>query len=823
MVASLWVQAALEQGEPPIIVACSTNNQAVTNILDSFAATASPGGSSPFADRWLPDLTSYGLYLPSQGKFGTSKYQAAAPGKPKWQGLPEETENSRYLTRAQANFLEKARSALPEAEIQNVTDAVRGLHQRMTQVQGQIAGFIAEARTVETFRREHGVFGHEAAKRHIQEEESGNVPSLRGQEELHAEVLAALESIPFFEDLLSFLPWIRDRRDRRLAMPFRRRHLEPPPQGDILGSLVEGLKETRAGLEKIREWKEMENLLAGSLRVLGSDPLDDLGRILDPLDLLRHRLFLLAGRYWEGRWLQEMSRLTGPGQNLHAQSRRACEARFRRFSMLTPCMVATFHQAAKVFRYWDPESRVELPLFSTLDLLIVDEAGQTSPDVGSAAFALAKRALVVGDIHQIEPVWSILPMVDFANLRACGITPPDDEDGEDTAAFRACRGSVMLQARCATALNREGERGLLLTEHRRSVPEVIRYCNELVYGGQLQALRPSQANRVLPALGWAHVTSGATSDGGSRINLGEAVAIADWLDRHRRQLEERYGCPIGEIVAVITPFVAQRGALETAFRKQGLANVQAGTVHAFQGAERPVVLFSPVYSLADAPRTLFFDAGPSLLNVAVSRAKDSFLVFGDLRLFDSEKVHLPSGKLAALLFESPDNEITDVETAQHLKDQAGVRRIATLEDHRAALKRALEGSTKRVLIVSPFLSINAVEADAVPAAVAAARARGAQVCVVFSRDLSSPTAAKTRKAIEALEQAGAEVKALRRIHSKTLAVDEKWMVEGSFNWLSASRDEEGVFQRHEASFLCNGPGVQKLIQDAWREIQQIRA
>ena len=36
VVGSLWAQAAIEGGEPPIILASSTNNQAITNILDSF-------------------------------------------------------------------------------------------------------------------------------------------------------------------------------------------------------------------------------------------------------------------------------------------------------------------------------------------------------------------------------------------------------------------------------------------------------------------------------------------------------------------------------------------------------------------------------------------------------------------------------------------------------------------------------------------------------------------------------------------------------------------------------------------------------------------
>ncbi|HEX4960747.1 MAG TPA: AAA domain-containing protein [Thermoanaerobaculia bacterium] len=823
VVASLWVQAALAGAEPPVIVACSTNNQAVTNVLDSFAAAASTAGENPLAGRWLPELASYGLYLPSQARLGRSSYQEAAPGYPAWQGLPEIMETPRYLGAAEPFFLGKARAALAGTQSGSVADAVAELHRRMSAVQSRIQEVIAHARAVDSCRREHGMATYESALRFIGNEEAALRSALTDQEALYAEVLAALAGIPFWEDMLSFLPPIRKRRALRLSFPFLQRHLEPPAQGgaDFAQAVSRQVKtavdQTRTRLDKLTHWRQSEDLLAARLAEIGAGPMDDLRQVLDLLDGLRYQAFLLAGRYWEGRWLLEMTKLIDSGQKLTAQSRAACEARLRRFSMLTPCMVATFYQAPKVFIFYDGATRQELPLISFMDLLIVDEAGQVTPEVGAATFALAKQALVVGDVHQIEPVWSVLPVVDDGNLKASGIALPQDEESEDAKAFRACCGSVMLLGRRATATTREGERGLFLSEHRRSVPEVIRFCNELVYGGRLQPLRSSKKDRVLPPLGWAHVTATATADGGSRVNLGEAQVIADWIDRHRRQLEEHHQRPISEIVAVITPFVAQKGALDRAFRSLKLTGVQAGTVHAFQGAERPVVLFSPVYGLADAPKTLFFDVGSNLLNVAVSRARDSFLVFGDLRVFDATRTVLPSGKLAALLFESQDNEITDVESAQHLKGKSGIQRLAGLSEHRAALRRALDRGKERILIVSPYLSIHAVEADDVPSAVIAAKARGARVCVVFSRDLSSPSTPKTRRAIESLEQAGAEVKASRRIHSKTLAVDDGWIAEGSFNWLSASRDEDSSFQRHEASILYEGPDVKELVQAAWRE------
>lgn len=47
----------------------------------------------------------------------------------------------------------------------------------------------------------------------------------------------------------------------------------------------------------------------------------------------------------------------------------------------------------------------------------------------------------------------------------------------------------------------------------------------------------------------------------------------------------------------------------------------------WQGAERNVIIFSSVYGSEEG--CYFINSNKSLMNVAVSRAKDSFLVFGD--------------------------------------------------------------------------------------------------------------------------------------------------------------------------------------------------
>jgi hypothetical protein len=825
VVASLWVEAALsEKASPPIIMACSTNNQAVTNILDSFgAATASEAGN-PWADRWLPRLTSYGLYFPSQARLSnpeSQRFQKATRSRSVWIGLPEIMENGDYVRQAEPEYLAKAGDALKDPGLRTLESAARKLHSVLVETHQALVHWIEDTCQNAMSRSQQGCATFAAAMAHVQREKDEATAARADQENLHAEILAALQTVTFWEDLLSFLPPIRERRNRRLTLPFLRRNQQPPTVTslDLAKSLPEltrnNLEKIRARLEAAEAWGTREERLAARLAALGSGPLDDLSRSLDVLDHLRRRLFLIAGRYWEARWLIEMKALLSSGRNVQAQSRDACESRFRRFAMLTPCMVSTFHNVPKIFDYFDAATRKPLPLFETIDLLIVDEAGQVSPEIGAATFALAKRALVVGDVHQIEPVWGIPPFVDSANLREAGIEPPSDDENEETWAFRASQGSLMSLARCATAFTCRNDRGLFLSEHRRCVPEVIRFCNELVYRGRLNPLRPSETRPLLPPLGWAHITSSAVMDGGSRCNPGEAQVIADWLLRHQGELEKRYDGHLENIVAVITPFSAQRVVLDKAFREAGL-KLRAGTVHTFQGAERRVVLFSPVYSFADSPKSLFFDMGPNLLNVAVSRAQDSFLIFGDMRVLDPARDTLPSGKLARLAFESEDGEITDVESAQHLRSKGRTFRISTLEEHRAALRKALEESTKRVLIVSPYLTKNAIQADEIPNVLKAAKERGVRVCIVYSKYLNSrPDLAA--QAADLLSKAGAEIKVASRMHSKTLAVDGSRIIEGSFNWLSARREEGHPYQYRESSLVCEGPDAQTFVRHAWRD------
>ncbi len=116
-----------------------------------------------------------------------------------------------------------------------------------------------------------------------------------------------------------------------------------------------------------------------------------------------------------------------------------------------------------------------------------------------------------------------------------------------------------------------------------------------------------------------------------------------------------------------------------------------------------MVLFSPVYT-APASGAFFFDRGVSMLNVAASRAKDAFLVFGDMEIFE-RRGSKPSNVLARHLLES--EEMSDV------YPQAPSDRflITDRSKFRRSLRRAIERATRELHIASPWVTTSALLGD----------------------------------------------------------------------------------------------------------------
>lgn len=835
-IAGAWVRAALEQTDPPLIVAASANNQAVTNIIDAFGKDFGQG-EGPLAGRWLPGIKSFGLFLaaPSREAEASAKYQT--------ERFFQTLETAEYLGQARTAWLDAARNAFPHISPLDVGAAVAALHQRM-QEESRILVQADEAYA--KYRAAQQVVGQK-----LGDDPAVTLSGLRETQARCAAEQAAAEGLlhkwerwlaaePVLLLLFGFLPFVAEKRMLRARVFLREvgapdefarigridtldSHLKAYAFDSVLRAkkATEACRQAEQAMAEQREREETWHKIAATLVPDTADILA-FDRAADRL--VRFPLFLLATHYWEGRWLLEMEKAlpalqqvkkTGRGGN----DRSLVEAMWPRRMMLTPCAVSTFATLPHKMTCRDNTTgsfRTEY-LFNRIDLLIVDEAGQVLPGVAGPAFALAKRALVIGDIQQIEPISALTAAVDTGNLIEAGLLPFGG-DREALAAFdkvglTSRSGSAMrlAQSACRFYPWPELERGLYLFEHRRCYDEIIRFCNALCYKGTLRPMRGPAPDGDLPPMGYLHIDGRALSAGGSRFNPLEAQTIAAWLAANTEKLTARYGKRLEEIVGIVTPFGRQVREIRKACAAVGIdvGGMTVGTVHALQGAEREVIIFSPVYSKhADGA---FIDLSPSMLNVAVSRAKDAFLLFGDMDTLASAPPGSPRSVLADFLSRDSANEMVfDVPSRADLSE--GARTLEALRDaaeHDAFLLKALESAGRRLCVVSPWINIATVKRARFLTAIEAACARGIEVDIYadpsLTRDQNRAGQDMFTEAREALTEIGAALHAVRQLHSKLVWMDDSVLAVGSFNWFSAHRT--GKFARHETSVVYRGERV----------------
>jgi len=280
---------------------------------------------------------------------------------------------------------------------------------------------------------------------------------------------------------------------------------------------------------------------------------------------------------------------------------------------------------------------------AAIDQVVIDEAGQCHPTYAVSALLRSRSALIIGDVHQLEPVIGLEPSDDERVREACKLTL-------DTALLAPYR--IHSDARCsvqALADRAVYERPRLI-DHFRCQAEIIAICDALCSYG-LRVHTPPQAPSVpLPFLpqpvSFIDVAGEQARLGGSWHNPAELAVTLELLQSlfaHGVQPED---------VALITPYRGQLEQLQKQLTALGIPidhsyelidldqpppstqrGITLGTVHRFQGGERSVVLFSSVVTRRASLG--FLDQRENLLNVAVSRARHRFVAIGDRGLLDT--------------------------------------------------------------------------------------------------------------------------------------------------------------------------------------------
>lgn len=218
---------------------------------------------------------------------------------------------------------------------------------------------------------------------------------------------------------------------------------------------------------------------------------------------------------------------------------------------------------------------------------VVDEATQVPEPAMWLLASRVKRLFLAGDPHQLGPVVKSRDRV--------------------------------LERSMLTRLVEEGFLFPMLTEQYRMNDELLALCAP-TYDGRLHSAPSVATPRVSPAARWIDTAGMGLDDErdgfGSWHNPGELRLL-----RHVWQ-ELRNEGVAAQQVGVITPYNGQLARIRAA-----LPELESGTVNAFQGREKDVILASFVRSNPD--QELGFVADPRRLNVSITRARHRFVGIGD--------------------------------------------------------------------------------------------------------------------------------------------------------------------------------------------------
>ncbi len=248
----------------------------------------------------------------------------------------------------------------------------------------------------------------------------------------------------------------------------------------------------------------------------------------------------------------------------------------------------------------------------SLDLLVIDEAGQFSLASTVAVAAAAHRVLLLGDPQQLPQV-------------SQGTHP----EPVDTSAL----GWVMQDASVI-----DPEAGYFLAQSRRMRPEVAEAVSDLSYDGKLVA-HPDTAGRHIDGVPAGIVPIALTHTGNSTSSLEEADVVLDIVrDLLGRTWSPGDGTtrPLTEAdIIVVTPYNAQQVTVEEALEAGGYGGIRVGTVDKFQGQEAAIAILSLAASSGrDAPRGLEFLLLQNRINVAISRAQHTAYIVYSTGLLD---------------------------------------------------------------------------------------------------------------------------------------------------------------------------------------------
>ena len=470
------------------------------------------------------------------------------------------------------------------------------------------------------------------------------------------------------------------------------------------------------------------------------------------------------------------------------------------------------------------------------DTLFIDEAGQALIHTAVGPLVRFRRAVIVGDVYQLEPIRkvresSILDRIDLP------LQIKENIDIEKNSVQNAAdSGSEIYDM-----LNQK-EVGIVLEEHRRCENSIIQFSNQYVYDKSLKIVNQDEEKAFL-----GHNFC-MIDIRGVKNNRNENISEVEACEKIVEGLIQIYGNEYKEKIGIITPYKGQ----ERLLRKR-IPDIELGTVHVFQGQEKDVIIMSMVVDNSKQNSgTYFVGNKPNCLNVAFTRAKKQLILVGNYEACNESGNYLSlsmkclreNGRLYSM-YEADTMNKEQIEekywkqfwnimscykneTLSYqdiLKKYVKNGMILGAKKHHEFLEEMLLCFSKSIKIISPWITANVVNQNFLKYIQEIKKqSKTIKICFghhkadytldeidkIVNKDWSWEQKEKHIRAIEELKKViEADLQYQPPLHSKILIIDDEFMIITSHNWLSNSgkgknpKDEVGclIYDKSAIEFI----------------------
>lgn len=344
---------------------------------------------------------------------------------------------------------------------------------------------------------------------------------------------------------------------------------------------------------------------------------------------------------------------------------------WRSLFMIVPVISSAFASFGSQFRDLGCDS---------IGWLFIDEAGQAVPQAAVGALWRCKRAVIVGDPLQIEPVFTVPIKLIEAIFKSSKIP-----EHLNVMPHKASVQNLADEANSlGTLIGNDEDKpkwvGSPLRVHRRcldpmfTISNVIAYNSKMVYG--LEISEPPAESLNLGRSAWINVP-GIASD---KQIIPEQIEFVFHAFVRLYQLQQQLPnlyiiSPFKHIKAELikalehtdswTKVIGFSGYVPKKAELKEWCKQRIGTVHTFQGKEESMVWMVLGCDDKNMGAVTWASNKPNLLNVALTRAKHRFFMVGDIGLW-GEKNHFCNATEPWLSILSPEQFLLMIENLESL-------------------------------------------------------------------------------------------------------------------------------------------------------------